>query len=186
MKKREISRRGVLKGSADGRVIGGTGSFFGPWKHNRVWAQGAEKPIKLGLTWTPAASTATAARTTCAASAWRSRSSTPRAACSAARSSRSQDTETTPATGTRVAERLITREECALLIGALHSGVANAITQVAQQVRRDLPQHQLARADRGGRGLPPRQVRLGRQRHQLRQGHRQERDASRSARTGCC
>jgi branched-chain amino acid transport system substrate-binding protein len=31
----------------------------------------------------------------------------------------------------RVAERFITREDCPILIGALHSGVANAITQVA-------------------------------------------------------
>ena len=43
------------------------------------------------------------------------------------------DTETTPATGSRVAERMITRNECAFLIGALHSGVANAISQVAQK-----------------------------------------------------
>ena len=43
------------------------------------------------------------------------------------------DTETTPATGSRVAERLITRNEAAFLIGALHSGVANAISQVAQK-----------------------------------------------------
>jgi branched-chain amino acid transport system substrate-binding protein len=40
------------------------------------------------------------------------------------------DTETTPATGTRIAERFV-REEAAFLIGAVHSGVANAITQVA-------------------------------------------------------
>jgi branched-chain amino acid transport system substrate-binding protein len=43
------------------------------------------------------------------------------------------DTETTPATGSRVAERMITRNECAFLVGALHSGVANAISQVAQK-----------------------------------------------------
>ena len=43
------------------------------------------------------------------------------------------DTETTPATGSRVAERMITRNEAAFLIGALHSGVANAISQVAQK-----------------------------------------------------
>ena len=43
------------------------------------------------------------------------------------------DTETTPATGTRIAERFITREDCSILIGALHSGVANAITQVANK-----------------------------------------------------
>ena len=43
------------------------------------------------------------------------------------------DTETTPATGSRAAERLITRNECAFLIGAVSSGVANAISQVAQK-----------------------------------------------------
>ena len=43
------------------------------------------------------------------------------------------DTETNPATGTRVAERFIAQEQCGFLIGALHSGVANAITQVANK-----------------------------------------------------
>jgi len=43
------------------------------------------------------------------------------------------DTETTPATGTRVAERMINRNEAAFLVGAMHSGVANAISQVAQK-----------------------------------------------------
>jgi hypothetical protein len=44
-----------------------------------------------------------------------------------------QDTETTPATGSRIAERFITRDECGFLIGALSSGVANAVSQVAQK-----------------------------------------------------
>lgn len=43
------------------------------------------------------------------------------------------DTETTPATGTRVAERMITQDGVHFLIGAVHSGVANAISQVAQE-----------------------------------------------------
>jgi branched-chain amino acid transport system substrate-binding protein len=43
------------------------------------------------------------------------------------------DTETTPATGSRVAERMITRNEVAFLVGALQSGVANAMGQVAQK-----------------------------------------------------
>src|SRR5215216_608337 len=49
MRERQISRRGVLKGTLMASVIGGTGSFFGPWKQNHAFAQGA-KPIKLGLT----------------------------------------------------------------------------------------------------------------------------------------
>ena len=44
------------------------------------------------------------------------------------------------------------------------------------EVRLRLPQHQLELAHRGRQGLPPRQVRLGRQRHQLRARDRQERD----------
>lgn len=43
------------------------------------------------------------------------------------------DTETTPATGSRVAERMITREKVGFMIGAVSSGVANAISQVAQK-----------------------------------------------------
>lgn len=43
------------------------------------------------------------------------------------------DTETTPATGTRVAERMISQEGVGFLIGAVSSGVANAISQVAQE-----------------------------------------------------
>ncbi len=43
------------------------------------------------------------------------------------------DTETTPATGSRVAERMITRDGADFLIGAVSSGVANAISQVAQK-----------------------------------------------------
>ncbi|MEQ9199374.1 MAG: ABC transporter substrate-binding protein, partial [Rhodospirillales bacterium] len=43
------------------------------------------------------------------------------------------DTETTPATGSRVAERMITRDKVGFMIGAVSSGVANAISQVAQK-----------------------------------------------------
>ncbi len=43
------------------------------------------------------------------------------------------DTETTPATGSRVAERMITRDNVSFLVGAVSSGVANAISQVAQK-----------------------------------------------------
>ena len=43
------------------------------------------------------------------------------------------DTETTPATGSRVAERMISREKVGFMIGAVSSGVANAISQVAQK-----------------------------------------------------
>ena len=43
------------------------------------------------------------------------------------------DTETNPATGTRIAERMITQDGVGFLIGAVSSGVANAVSQVAQE-----------------------------------------------------
>lgn len=43
------------------------------------------------------------------------------------------DTETNPATGTRVAERMINQDGVSFIIGAVSSGVANAISQVAQE-----------------------------------------------------
>jgi branched-chain amino acid transport system substrate-binding protein len=43
------------------------------------------------------------------------------------------DTETTPATGSRIAERMIKQDKVAFLVGGVSSGVANAISQVAQK-----------------------------------------------------
>jgi branched-chain amino acid transport system substrate-binding protein len=43
------------------------------------------------------------------------------------------DTETTPATGSRIAERMIKQEKVAFIIGGVSSGVANAVSQVAQK-----------------------------------------------------
>lgn len=128
-----ISRRTVLQG-ASVAAVGGVGTFFGPWQHNRVWAQGAKKPIKLGLT--------------CDASGQYGNSGQDdllgiRMAIDEFNAKGgvigrkvewiTADTETNPATATRVAERFISQEQCSVLIGALHSGVANAITQVANK-----------------------------------------------------
>ena len=131
MRKKQISRRSVLQGSLMAAVLGGTGTVFGPWRTNRVWAQGA-KPIKLGLT--------------CDASGQYGNSGQDdllgmRLAIDEFNAKGgvlgrkiefiTTDTETNPATATRVAERFIAQEQCAFLLGAVHSGVANAITQVA-------------------------------------------------------
>ena len=131
MKRHRVSRRSVLKGTLMASVVGGAGSFFGPWKENRAFAQGG-KPIKLGLT--------------CDASGQYGNSGQDdlrgiKMAIEEANAKggvlgrkviwTTADTETTPATGSRIAESFITREDCTTLIGAIHSGVANAITQVA-------------------------------------------------------
>ena len=123
-----FSRRRALKTAAAGTGL----AFFGPFKYIS-YAQG-KKPIKLGLT--------------CDASGQYGDSGQDdmRGMILAIEEFNAkggvlgrqiiwitQDTETTPATGSRVAERFITREECGFLVGALHSGVANAISQVAQK-----------------------------------------------------
>ena len=128
-----LSRRAIMKGGLMAAAAGGTASFFGPWQNNRVWAQGA-KPIKLGLT--------------CDASGQYGNSGQDdlrgmRLAIGEFNAKGgvigrkiewiTADTETNPATGTRVAERFIAQEQCGFLLGALHSGVANAITQVANK-----------------------------------------------------
>ena len=127
------SRRNVVKGSLMAAAAAAT-TFFGPWHHNRVWAQGAKKPIKLGLT--------------CDASGQYGNSGQDdmrgiRLAIDEYNAKGgvlgrkiewiTADTETNPATGTRVAERFIAQDQCGFLIGAVHSGVANAITQVANK-----------------------------------------------------
>jgi len=123
-----FTRRRALKAAALGAGL----AFFGPFRHIS-YAQG-KKPIKLGLT--------------CDASGQYGDSGQDdmRGMILAIEEFNAkggvlgrqiiwitQDTETTPATGSRVAERFITREECGFLVGALHSGVANAISQVAQK-----------------------------------------------------
>ncbi|TKT70507.1 twin-arginine translocation signal domain-containing protein [Afipia massiliensis] len=132
MTKLITTRRKFLKGTALSAALAGTGTFFGPWQHVRVLAQGQKKPIKLGLT--------------CDASGQYGNSGQDdlrgiRLAIDEFNAKGgvigrkiewiTADTETTPATASRIAERFITRDECGFLIGALHSGVANAITQVA-------------------------------------------------------
>jgi branched-chain amino acid transport system substrate-binding protein len=132
MSKGKISRRGLIKASAMSAALAGTVGFFGPFKSTRVYAQGAKKPIKIGFT--------------CDASGQYGDSGQDdlRGAQMAIAEFNAKggvlgrkiewitaDTETNPATGSRIAERFITRDECGFLIGAVHSGVANAITQVA-------------------------------------------------------
>jgi len=131
MKKLMVSRRGLLGATA---AATGVAAFNGPWKFNRVYAAASDKPIKLGLTSDASGQYAN------------SGASDRRGMLMAVDEFNAKggvlgrkietfhiDTETTPATGSRVAERLISREECGFLIGAVSSGVANAISQVAQK-----------------------------------------------------
>jgi len=127
--KNTIGRRSVLAAAVAGAGL----TFFGPWKHNRVWAA-SQKPILMGLTHDAsgflAASGAAEKRGTIMA--------IEEANARGGVLGRNieyvwMDTESTPATASRVAERMITRDEVSFIVGALLSGAANAISQVAQK-----------------------------------------------------
>ena len=133
MKRKKLTRRSLLKSA--GLLSAGTAvTFMGPWRHNRVYAAASDKPILIGLT-------------SDASGQYANSGASDRRGMMMAIAEFNErggvlgrtvetihiDTETTPATGSRAAERLITRNECAFLMGAVSSGVANAISQVAQK-----------------------------------------------------
>ena len=133
MKEKKISRRQFFKRT--GLAAASSGAvFFGPWKYNRVYAAKTDKPILIGMTSDASGQFAN------------SGASDRRGMMMAIDEFNKKggvlgrkikymhiDTESNPATGSRVAERMITRNEVTFLIGALSSGVANAISQVAQK-----------------------------------------------------
>jgi len=132
-RKPRVSRRTVLK---RGTALAATGAaaFFGPWKHNRYYASAAQKPIRIGLTHDASGQFANSGQaekrgTILAIEEWNAKGGLLGRPIEHVW----MDTETTPQTGTRVAERLITREDVHFLVGAIQSGTANAISQVAQK-----------------------------------------------------
>lgn len=129
MSRLRLTRRKFLGTAATAASIT---TFAGPWQHNRSYA--ATKPIRIGITSDASGQYAN------------SGASDRRGMMMAIAEFNAKggvlgrkietvhiDTETQPATGSRVAERMISREQCGFLIGAVHSGVANAISQVAQK-----------------------------------------------------
>jgi len=132
MSKSRISRRRFVQGSAMTAALAGTAGFYGPWQHNRAYAQA--KPIKLGLTCDASGQFGDSGRDDLrgirmAIAEFNAKGGVLGRKIEAI----TADTETTPATGSRIAERFVSREDCTILIGALHSGVANAITQIANK-----------------------------------------------------
>jgi branched-chain amino acid transport system substrate-binding protein len=134
----QTSRRGLLKKSAlaiAGAGLYGVAPFYGPWKHNHAWAQAAaRKPLVIGLTMDSSGQYAASGVEERLGAMMAIKEFNDKGGVLGRRiEALHMDTETTPATGSRVAERMITRNEAAFLIGAVHSGVANAISQVAQK-----------------------------------------------------
>ncbi|HUE45337.1 MAG TPA: ABC transporter substrate-binding protein [Aestuariivirgaceae bacterium] len=117
------------------QMLAAGAAFYGPWKVNRAWAQsGQKKPLLIGLAMDAsgqfgASGTMERLGAMLAIREFNDKGGVLGRPIEAIHI----DTETTPATGSRVAERMITRNEVAFLIGALSSGVANAIGQVAQK-----------------------------------------------------
>jgi branched-chain amino acid transport system substrate-binding protein len=132
------SRRSLLKNSSlalAGVGLYGAAPFMGPWKHNTVWAQAAQKkPLTIGLTMDASGLYAASGGMERLGAMMAIKEFNDKGGVLGRRLEAIHiDTETTPATGSRVAERMITRNEAAFLIGAVHSGVSNAISQVAQK-----------------------------------------------------
>ncbi|QJR10143.1 hypothetical protein DSM104443_01197 [Usitatibacter rugosus] len=124
-------RRSLLQAIAAGSAT----TFMGPWAVNRAWAQAAtKKPLVIGLTMDASGQYgASGGEERLGAMMAIKEFNEKGGVLGRTIEALHMDTETTPATGSRVAERMITRNECAFLVGALHSGVANAISQVAQK-----------------------------------------------------
>jgi branched-chain amino acid transport system substrate-binding protein len=124
-------RRSLMQAIAAGSAA----SFFGPWTTHHAWAQSAQKkPLIVGLTMDASGQYAASGTEERLGAMMAIREFNEKGGVLGRRiEAIHMDTETTPATGSRVAERMITRNECAFLIGAVHSGVANAISQVAQK-----------------------------------------------------
>jgi branched-chain amino acid transport system substrate-binding protein len=132
------TRRRILKASAMAAATAGAwgaAPFFGPWKHNHAWAQaGQKKPLVIGLTMDASGQYGASGGMERLGAMMAIREFNAKGGLLGRQIEAVHiDTETTPATGSRVAERLITRNEAAFLIGGVHSGVANAISQVAQK-----------------------------------------------------
>jgi len=133
-----VSRRKFLKTSALAAAATGAyavAPFYGPWKHNHVWSQtAAKKPLLIGLTMDASGQYGASGGEERLGAMMAIKEFNEKGGVLGRRiEALHMDTETTPATGSRVAERMITRNEAAFLIGALSSGVANAIGQVAQK-----------------------------------------------------
>jgi branched-chain amino acid transport system substrate-binding protein len=129
LKEEVMKRRKILQMLAAGAA------FYGPWKVHHAWAQaGQKKPLVIGLTMDASGQFGASGMDERLGAMLAIREFNDKGGVLGRRiEALHMDTETTPATGSRIAERMITRNEAAFLIGAVHSGVANAISQVAQK-----------------------------------------------------
>jgi branched-chain amino acid transport system substrate-binding protein len=125
-----ITRRKLIQGTA--LTAGAT--IFGPWKFNRVFAAATDKPILIGLTHDASGQFANSGQAEKRGTIMAIDEANAAGGVLGRKIEyKWADTETTPATGSRVAERFITRDNVAFMVGAIQSGTANAISQVCQK-----------------------------------------------------
>jgi len=114
---RNLSRRKFLTTTA---AAAGGAAFMGPWKHTRVYAAASDKPIKIGLTHDASGQFANSGQAEKRGTVM----AIDEANAAGGVLGRKieyvwMDTETNPQTGTRVAERMITRENVHFMAGAM-------------------------------------------------------------------
>ena len=125
MPRKKLTRRSMLK-KAGLVSAGAAATFMGPWALNRVHAAASDKPIVIGLTSDASGQYANSGASDRRGMLMAIAEFNERGGVLGRKVETIHiDTETTPATGSRVAERLVTRHECAFLIGAVSSGVAH-------------------------------------------------------------
>ena len=147
MASKKITRRNFLKKA--GITTLGTGAvFYGPWKHNRVYASKTDKPILIGMT-------------SDASGQFANSGASDRRGMMMAIDEFNQkggvlgrkiehmhiDTESNPATGSRVAERMITRNEVTFLIGGAEFRGRQRHLPGCPEIRRCLHEQQLQFTD---------------------------------------
>ena len=125
-----LTRRAIVRAGAGAAALI-VPAFHGPWHFNRAFAQ--SKPIKVGLTCDASGQYAASGQDDLRGIRMALDEVNARGGVLGRKLEWvTADTETNPETGTRVAQRFVD-EECAFLIGAVHSGVAHAITRIAEK-----------------------------------------------------
>ena len=120
-------RRFATTGAAS---AAGLATFSGPWRLNRAYAQA--KPIRIGLTCDATGIYGTSGLDELRGIRMAIAECNAKGGVLGRRiEAVTADTETNPDRGAHVARYLINTKDCSLLIGAIHSGVAQAITAVA-------------------------------------------------------
>ena len=169
------SRRSLLTAIAAG--VGGA-TFFGPWKVNHAWAQAAQKkPLVIGLTMDASGQYAASGVEERLGAMMAIKEFNAKGGV-LGRHDRGDAHRYRDHARHRLARRRAHDHAQRSRVPDRRLAFGRGQRDLAgrAEVRLHLLQHQLELAHRVGQGLPSREVRVGRQRHQLRRGHRQERD----------